>query len=180
MNTMTKMLATSFAMSLLAGCAIPEIPDLKLPEIPQDMASLLKSEERTKYTGTDSVGDVDPGVMVGSWQVENVNGTSIEKKFNLQITFNNDQTLTGAMNADMGETFGKFDYGIKGTWSVDGEYVNIDSTTATEKSGNALAQSAGTIFDEGGVLGNVYEVSANKVIVFDEETGVAQAFTRLN
>lgn len=178
---MVKILTASFAMTLFAGCAVPE---LKLPEIPdlkKGIETLQKATNRAEYTGTDKVGAVDSSKFIGTWKYENVNSTELEKEVDSQFTFKQDGSFSLIMEADLEGSIGKFVYDITGTWSVDDEYVTITPVTMKETSGNALAAGgAEEVFDKEGSAANVHEASANYLVIYDEEGGVAQSFTRLN
>jgi len=176
---MTKILIAPLFTCMLVGCAIPELQLPEMPELPKGMEGLFKSNDRSAYTGADTVGAVDPDNMIGTWQVQNVNATTFEKEFDMQIVFNEDKSLTAYMKAEFGEPVGKFAYDIIGTWSVEGDYVTVTPTSATETTGNTLAGSGTELFDEDGWIGNVYESSANYMVLFDEEDGVAQSYTRV-
>lgn len=181
MFRMIKILTASLFIPLFAGCAsmpelkMPELPDM--PELPNGWESLFQSNERAKYTGTDSVGVVDPGQLVGTWQVKNVNATKLEEAFDMQLILKKDKSLAGYIKADFENSIGKFNYDLVGTWSVEGEYITIDPISATETTGNTLAGSGEELFDK--FVGNVYEANANYLVILDETDGVAQSYTRL-
>jgi len=174
MRKTLKVIAASILAAVFTGCAVPE---LKLPEIPEDLQSLLKPRERIEYTGADTVGDFDSNMLIGSWQVKSLSG-DVYDEFDLKMTFNSDQTLIGKLKANFEQSLGKFEYDIIGTWSVDDGYVTISPTSATETSGNPMAGSADTLFEEESIA-NVYEASADYLVIVDEEDGYAQSFTRL-
>jgi len=180
MYTLAKFLTVSAVILISIGCAVPE---LKLPEVPQlqNLASVLQSNERAEYTGTDNVGDIDSSMLIGTWKVENVNPIALEKDIDSRYTFNQDGSFSMISKADLGSALGKFEYDVKGTWSVDGEFVTITAVSATETTGNSVAAaSPEEVFDEDDTfVGNLHEAGANSLVVYEEESKFAQNFTRL-
>lgn len=164
---------------ILAGCAIPELKIPELPDVSQGLGSMLQSEKRAEYKGTDSVESVDPAMMIGTWKVEIINSSAIEKELDMQMTFNEDKTINAIVAAELDAPIGNFVYDMKGTWSADGEYVTITPTSMQETTGNTLAGSGEEFFDEEGDVANVYEISADYMVMFDEKEGIAQSYTRI-
>jgi len=179
MFRITKFKSALLSACFLAGCAIPELKIPELPDVSQELGSLLQSSERPEFTGADSVGAVDPGLMVGTWKVEIINSVALEDDLDMQISFNEDKTISAILKADLQEPIGKFAYDMKGNWSADGEYVTITPTSMQETTGNTLAGSGEEFFDEEGDVANVYEISADHIVMFDEDGGIAQSFTRI-
>jgi len=163
----------------LAGCAIPdlEIPDLT--NVSQELGNALQATERPEFQGTDTVGAVDSNMMIGTWQVEIINSIALEEELDMQISFNEDKTISAILKADVGAPIGKFAYDMKGTWSADGQYVTITPTSMQETTGNTLAGSGEEFFDEEGDVSNVYEISADRIVMYDENEGIGQAYTRI-
>lgn len=164
---------------MLAGCAVPELKIPELANVSQELGNMLKAGERAEYQGSDSVDIVDPDMLIGTWKVEVINSVALEEDLDIQISFNEDETISAILKADIEEPIGKFAYDMKGTWSADGEYVTITPTSMQETTGNALAGSGEEFFDEEGDVANVYEISADRIVMFDENERIAQSYTRI-
>ena len=166
MYRIRNILAASLLMPLLSSCAGSEF---KIPELSKNLDALLQPSQRAEYTGTDSVGVVDPDMLVGTWQVEFINGNILEKEIDTQYTFNGDGSMQIIAEADIPVSENK--YQATATWSVEGEYIALDelsSDTSTDS----------TEVKEGTVV-NVYEMSDEYIVLYDEKEGLALSLTRL-
>ena len=163
MYRIRNVLAASLLMPLLVSCAGTEF---KIPELPKNLDALLQPDKRAEFTGTDSVGVVDPDMLVGTWQVEFINGNILEKELDTQYTFNEDGSLEIIAEADIPISENKYEG--TATWSVEGEYIALDELTTDDS----------TEVEEGTVV-NVYEMSDEYIVLFDEKEGLALALTRL-
>jgi len=179
MFRITKFNSTLLITLLLAGCAVPELKIPELANVSQELGNMLKAGERPEYQGSDSVDTVDPSMLIGTWKVEIINSVALEEDLDMQISFNEDNTISAVIKADIEEPIGKFAYDMKGTWSADGEYVTITPTSMQETTGNTLAGSGEEFFDEEGDVSNVYEIGADRIVMFDENEGIGQSYTRI-
>lgn len=166
-------------MPFLTGCVVAALDLPSLPNLPGGWSGAFEPEERTEYTGADTVGAVNASELVGTWTVETINASSIEKEFKMQFVLNEDKSFSSFMKIEMVEPIGKFHYDIQGTWSVDGDYVNILPATMQETTGNSWVTSEKEVLDEAEMIGNVYETSPNYLVIYDEEDEVAMSFTRV-
>ena len=171
MYQINNILAASLLMPLLASCAGSEF---NIPELPVSLDTLLQPNKRAEYTGTDSVGVVDPDMLVGTWQVEFINGSILEKEIDTQYTFNGDGSLEIIAEADI--PVSQNTYEGTATWSVEGEYIALAELSGEETTDDAPADS--TEVKESTVV-NVYEISAEHIVLYDEKEGLALSLTRL-
>jgi len=147
----------------------------------------FKPEPRPAYTGADQVGAVDANMLIGTWQIKNLNPLPSEPSINAQITFNSDGSTSGYSKMDDGDSenpFGRMEMEMQGNWSVNGDSVNQTITSLEEVTGNPAAKFGIAIaqgFSKGKTqAGNVYEASADRLVIVNEEEGLAQLFTRVN
>lgn len=146
----------------------------------------LKPEPRPVYTGGDQVGAVDSSMLIGTWQVRNMNPLENEPAMDIQVKFNDDGTATGYSKIDDGDNsnpYGKMEFEMTARWVVDGELVSQTIVSMEEVTGNPIAK-----FSAGLVMGftrdkttsvNLYEASADRLVFFNEKEGLAQQYTRV-
>lgn len=101
--------------TFLASCAVLELKMPELPDVSQELGSMLQSEKRAEYKGSDSVAKVDPSTMIGTWKVEIINSVELENELDMQISFNEDNTINAIIAAELAAPIGKFAYDMKGT-----------------------------------------------------------------
>lgn len=145
-----------------------------------------KSIKRSAYTGSDQVGAIDIGMLVGTWDVKVLNPRESDPPMDAQITVSPDGSISGYSAADFTNVnqLGRVVYDVTGSWSVNGDTINQTLSTVEQKSGSPLAK-FGVSLNLGLLAGqttatNVYEASANHLIIVNEKAGVARYFTRKN
>lgn len=172
-----KIAVTLFLMPLLGACAVSEF---EMPELPMSIEDILQPNQRDEYNGIDSVGAVEAGALIGTWQVEYINGTVFEKAIDLQFTFNEGNAFAAIAKAQIQEPAHKFEHRIKGVWSVEDEYVTVDQLMVEETTSGSSGETSDSVFEKEGMTLNVYELSADQVVVYNEEDGTALSLTRLD
>ena len=197
MNKLTKVLTTSLLATSFVGCATP---DFKLPEVPnlgefleevdrankevfeglQEMEDSIALMDRPEYTGTDTVSAIDPSSLYGTWRAETLNKAPAEPNIDAVITFRADGTFDANTKFDFEGALGKVEYDMKGTWVVDNELISITTTSATETSGNELVASVDDgEFEVETDAFDVYESTADYWVGYEDESGAATAYTRI-
>lgn len=181
-----KALTASLLATLFVGCAVPDFKEISndIVQASKDLKEGIEVMNRPEYTGTDSVGAVDPDDLIGTWQVLNLNKAAIEPDLDAVLTFKEDKTFEAYVIFETEGTGGNLEFDIKGTWSVDDELVSITETSSVETTGNPLT--AGLEDDETDSepdIFNVYESSPERMVLFQESdgltNGLAQSFTRV-
>lgn len=168
MKVIIKLSVAALLAAILAGCIS------------------LKPEPRPPYTGVDQVGAIDPGLLIGTWQVINLNPLKDEPPIDAQITFNPDGSMSGLSrldDEDSSNPFGKMEFEMKGSWSVTDELVTQTISEMEEVSGNPAAKFGIALMS--GMMknktasSNLYEANANELVFYNEQEGLAQRFTRI-
>ena len=197
MKNLTKIMSATLLSSMFVGCAAPSF---KIPEVPnlgefleevdraneevfeglKEMEESIALMERPEYTGTDSVGAVNASNLYGTWRVDTVNKAPAEPNIGAIITLKADGSFDANSNYDFGSALGKVSYDMVGTWTVEDEFFSMTITSATETTGNELVASVddGEFEVETDVF-NVYESEADYWVVYDEATGRADSYTRV-
>ncbi|MEM7256050.1 MAG: glycoside hydrolase family 43 C-terminal domain-containing protein [Pseudomonadota bacterium] len=151
----------SLALFTLGGCAI-------------------SPPERSPYGGTDNVDTVSADSLVGTWNISVLNPIEGEENTSATITLNADGTTTGTSRGVAGGQ--EMVIEMNGTWSVDGEYLVTTMESTAETSGSAIAKLAqelvSNMMKNRKARGDVFELSANRVVIVDSETRQAQQWTR--
>ena len=148
-------------------------------------ATFAPAPERPPYGGTDQVGEVSPGSLVGTWRVTPLNPFPEQRAQETVIEYRADGSVTGRVDPDerslalMGED-ARFE--ITGRWSVEGGLVTHDGMEVDVVSGNALANVVGGIV--GGAMSDVasradvYELGTDRVVMVGDD-GAAMRYERL-
>lgn len=163
MKTTTRtVLMTGLLAVFLAGCASSAPP----PPPP--------------YSGPDNVGAVNKNMIIGQWSGRLLNPVQGQPNNGFTAAFNAD----GSTVYDVTDT--QSGMGLKlqmvGTWSIQGDQITTQLDSVREVSGNALgglmAKMMSGMRDRMGGSANVYEASANRLVLVGKE-GQAQEFTRI-
>lgn len=143
-------------------------------------ACAISPPERSPYGGADNIDTVSAESLVGTWNVSVLNPIEGEENTQTSITLNADGTTSGTSSVNA--TGQQMVIEMTGTWSVDGEYLVTTLESTEETSGNALAQLAqglvSSLIKNRTSRGDVFELSANRAVIVDNETRQAQQWTR--
>ena len=136
--------------------------------------------KRTPYGGVDNVDTVDAAGLIGTWNMRVLNPVEGEESAMASITLNPDGTTSGTSRVNAAGQ--EMTIEMTGTWSVDGEYLVTTLQSTEETSGNALAQLAQGLMSAMAKnrtsRGDVFELSANRIVIVDIDTRQAQEWTR--
>lgn len=139
---------------------------------------------RPEYQGADQVGAIDMNMLVGTWQVEVLTPRRSDPPLDAQITISADGSTSGYSSADLSDRGADLViYDVTGNWSVDGDTINQTILTADQSAGTPFA-AMGVSLSMGLVEGqttqsNVYEASADQLIIVTVNDGIASRYTRL-
>lgn len=140
----------------------------------------ISPPERSPYGGTDNVDTINANSLVGTWNISVLNPIEGEENTNATITLNADGSSSGISRGMAGGQ--ELVIEMKGSWSVDGEYLVTTMESTAETTGNAIAKLAqelvSTMVNNRQSRGDVFELAANRVVIVDTETRQAQQWTR--
>ncbi|MGH1357328.1 MAG: hypothetical protein ACRBC3_01055 [Burkholderiaceae bacterium] len=159
----TKVTAAAALAIVIAGCA-----------------SSGSSQSIPPYTGKDQVGAVSKDMIIGNWSGRVLNPVQGQPTNNFTATFSQDGKTV--YNVDNGQSGMNLKFQMIGTWTVEGDLITTQLDSINEVSGNALgglmAKMMSSMRDRMSGSANVYEASANRLVLVGKE-GQAQEFTRL-
>jgi len=163
MTNPKKLLAATFVVSTIIGCASPF-------STPPPTGSVA-------YNGTDEVGDVDSKMLVGTWDVATINPKDGSMKHEMRYEFMPDGTSKSIHKVDDGKETGPMEFEVKGEWSANGETFSQTVMSVEEMNGKAFSL-FGVALDLGLTEGrstssNVYESGTDHFVVVDDTTGIA-------
>ncbi|MDO6460946.1 hypothetical protein Q4485_09580 [Granulosicoccaceae sp. 1_MG-2023] len=150
-------------------------------------ACSFSTPPRPQYSGADTVGTVQPSMLIGTWDYRILNPREDEPANpDVVMSFNDDGSVVSVSDipAQDGVPMSAMTLKVTGTWRIDGEYVITTTEDVEETSGNKLA---GLVSSLGkrmttGLEGkaDVYEASGKHLILVstDEDEPLAAELTR--
>ena len=143
-------------------------------------------EKRPDYAGADNIGAIDESLLVGEWKVEYLNPLSQEKQVSdTTFEFVAGGTVTStSIVVPNSDDVAPLSYDLTRSWVVEGDLINQTITSVEETTGSPLVV-FGVQLNYGWVTGrstkfDVYEASADRLVLVDVNTGMAQAYSRIN
>jgi len=145
-------------------------------------ACAVSQPKRVSYGGADSVGAIDASMVVGAWRARILNPIEGEETGSSEFTFNADGSMSGSsQNTVAGKPLV---YEMSGSWQINGERIATKIESLEETSGNqiaAFAQSLVASLTKGRTSSlNVFDASADRLVVVEDDTGQAQEWLRAN
>lgn len=143
------------------------------------------STKRASFDGADQVGAIDMGMLVGTWQIRVINPRESDPPMDAQLVINADGSTSGYSVADFTDKneLGKVVFDVKGNWSVNGDTINEKVSSVRQTEGSPFAQMGVQLnlglFPGRTTVTNVYEASANHLVIVNEKAGVARYYTRV-
>ncbi len=141
--------------------------------------------KREPYDGADLVGAIDPAMLVGNWQITILNPIPGEDGPTVSTAYRSDGTWTSLVIPpdEQNQDLGPMEFEGKGTWQVNGDSMFGKAEEIRETTGNkfgGLMNSVMSLFMSKmeGTL-NAYEISADRMIFVNEESGQATLLTRI-
>ncbi len=135
---------------------------------------------RTPYAGADSVGQISPEMLVGSWDVRVLNPLEGEEGNRTDVRYNSDGTVV--MNSSSNNEGMPLAMRMTGRWRIEGDMVMLTMESIEETSGSAMASFLMPILnsykDRANGSANVYESGADRLVMVTTEGGQAQELTR--
>jgi hypothetical protein len=144
-------------------------------------ACAVGAPKRADYGGADNIAAVQDSMILGTWRTRILNPVKGEETGSSEFTLNADGTMSGTSqsSADGGQMV----FEMAGTWQITGEHITTTIESMKETSGNqvaAFAQSLVASLTKGRTTKlNVFESSADRLVVVAEDTGQAQEWTRI-
>ncbi len=136
--------------------------------------------KRTAYTGADTVDTVDPSMFLGTWDVRILNPIEGEEDYSMVITYKEDGTMEA--NSEGGQEGMRMAFRMLGRWTIEGDVINQTMESIEETSGNSMAAFLKPILNSNkknaSGSANVYDSSADRLILVSVEQGQAQELTR--
>lgn len=143
------------------------------------------AKPRERYSGVDSVDTLSPKMLLGNWRVNIANPTEDENESwaNTEMqsvtTFRDDGTLLSIIKSGpMG-----LELHTSGTWSLADSLLTTSAISTENKSDNLLGTLAAgflTSFKDNMTgTANIYEATDDKLLLVNEEQGVAIEYTRI-
>ena len=140
----------------------------------------LTPPPRTPYAGADTVGEINSDMLLGSWNVRVLNPLEGEENNQSDMRFNSDGTMV--MNSSINNEGMPFAMRMTGRWSVAADLVTMAVESVEETSGSPMAGFLAPMLDsyKDRMVGsaNVYEASANRIVLVTGEGDMAQELTR--
>jgi hypothetical protein len=120
-------------------------------------------------------------MLVGSWSVRILNPLEGEEANQVTAKYNADgSVVVDSVSTEVGM---QMSLRMIGRWSVDGDRITQTLESIEETSGkpiNALMRPfMGRLKSRASGTANIYEASANRVVLVSDESGQAQELTRL-
>ena len=140
-----------------------------------------KAPVRSAYSGADSVGAVSSDMFVGNWSVRVLNPIDGEQPGVSNVSYSADGTIV--MNTNSSNQ--GFDMALRmtGSWQVEGDLVVQTLESIEETSGSNLGVLIKPLLagmkDRATGSANVYEASANRIVLVSVEDGQAVEYTRI-
>ena len=128
------------------------------------------------YTGADNVGAVQKSMLVGNWVGRSLNPREGSKSPVYNVTYSQDGSTVYEVNdAQSGMNL---QLQMVGTWQVEGDLIRVQLESIKETSGNALGGMMATFMsgmkDRMNGTANVYEASANRVVLVGTDGGAVE------
>lgn len=161
--TINRALALVFILSLsIAGCA-------------------TKAPPRIAYTGADSVGAITSDMLLGNWSVTVLNPHEGEQSGVTDVSYDAGGTMV--MNASPSAPGMEMKLRMTGTWQIQGDLVSQTLETIEDTSGSTLGSllkplMAG-IKNRATGTANIFEASADRIVLVSTNDGQALEYTRL-
>lgn len=143
------------------------------------------AKPRERYAGVDAIDTLPPQMVTGKWQVRILNQTEDERESwqNTEMQsvtiFNEDGTM---LNITKSGPMG-LELHTSGKWSLSESLLTSAATSTENKSTNPLGAIAAGFLnsfkDNMSGTANVYEASESRLLVVNEEQGVALEYLRL-
>lgn len=153
--------------------------------LPLAMAVALSScsttpPARTPYTGADKVQAVSQDMLLGRWNVKVLNPIEGEEVNSAIAHYREDGTVVIEATTNTGV---ELKMEMDGTWQVQGNTVVQQLTEIRETGGDPVAKLMMPLMnafkDRMGGTADIYEATANRVVLVSAESGQAQELTRL-
>lgn len=141
--------------------------------------------KREPYAGADQVGEIDAAQLVGDWKITILNPVSGEEDSTVTTSYKSDGTWTSNVipPAQQDEDLGTMRFAGAGTWQVNADTMfskaeKIEETTGHKLGGFMEATMSLFMSKMAGTV-NPYEMSADRMIFVNQETGQATLLERI-
>ena len=135
---------------------------------------------RTPYVGVDSVGEISPNMLVGSWDVRVLNPIEGEERNQTDAHYKQDGTVV--INSSSNNEGMSLAMRMTGRWRIEGDMVMLTMESIEETSGNAMAAlmmpMLNSMKDRATGSANVFESGDGRLVMVATEGGQAQELTR--
>jgi len=140
--------------------------------------------KRAPYSGADQIGEVDPTLLIGNWNISVLNPIGEENNNSITQSFNQDGTWESIVipPAEQTEQLGPLQYKGHGGWQVNGESIVSNLDGLEETTGNKLGgvmQAIVAALIPKSSSANVYEMSDSRIVLVHEKTGQATLLERI-
>lgn len=140
----------------------------------------LTPPTRTPYSGADTVGEINPDMLLGSWNVRVLNPLEGEEGNQTDASYHADGTVV--VNSRSNNEGMSLAMRMLGRWRIEGDMVMLSMESIEETSGNAMAAlmipMLNSYKDRANGSANVYESSDGRLIMVVTDGGQAQELTR--
>ncbi len=140
-----------------------------------------KAPVRPAYNGADGVGALSADMLIGNWNVTVLNPHQGEQGGVTSVSYSEDGTVV--MNADTDGQGIDMQLKMTGSWQIQGELVSQTLESIEETSGSALGVLVKPLLsamkERSTGTANVYEATADRVVLVSSEDGQALEYTRL-
>ncbi len=144
-------------------------------------ACATKAPVRSTYSGADNVGAVTKDMLLGNWSVRVLNPIEGEDSGVTNASYNADGTVV--MNANPSAQGMDMKLRMTGSWAVNGDVVTQTLESIEETSGSQLGALLKPFLSgmKNNATGsaNIYEASADRVVLVSTDDGQALEYTRI-
>ena len=142
----------------------------------------LSPPGRPGYAGIDNISSAQPGQLIGTWRVTDLNPIAGTEPNQTIIEYRADGSVIGNLRID-GEEFeaiGPIEFELTGQWTLNADTVIHENITMNSKSESEFGSLISNVINQQkGISGqaNIYELSPDRIVMLSSD-GAAKEYIR--